>query len=245
MRVKAVITYDGSQYLGFQQQTSTNKTIMFELTQALTALHIDTEVVGSGRTDAGVHASGQVIHFNLPEYWSDLHKLKCNLNRKLHDIQFKHISPVSNDFHARFSARKRLYRYVFKTTKPSVFEQTYISHYDNFNQELLILALQKFEGEHDFEYFRKTGSETYTTIREIYNTRYKAYKGYHMIYFQANGFLRSQVRMMVDAAMQCATDKMTLTSLQEQIDCTKKHTTKLAPPEGLYLAKILYEKDNK
>jgi tRNA pseudouridine38-40 synthase len=245
MRVKAVITYDGSQYLGFQKQTSTKKTIMFELTQAMNALNIDTEIVGSGRTDAGVHASGQVIHFNLPKYWYDLHKLKFNLNRKLYTIQFKQITPVSDDFHARFSARKRLYRYVFKTTKPSIFEQTYISYYNHFNTDLLLKALRKFKGKHNFEYFRKTGSETYTTIREIYSTRYKSYKGYHIIYFQANGFLRSQVRMMVDAAMLCATEQMTLTELQEQIDCNKKHTTKLAPAEGLYLAKILYPKENK
>ena len=245
MRVKAVISYDGSQYLGFQKQTSTNQTIMYAIERVLHSLQIHSDIVGSGRTDAGVHASGQVIHFDLPEYWTDLEKLKLNLNRKLHDISIKHITQVNDDFHARFSAKKRLYRYIFKTTKPSVFEQKYISHYYPFDTNKLIEALQYFEGKHNFEYFRKTGSETYTTIREIYFTKYKEYHGYHFIYFQANGFLRSQVRMMVDACMLCATNQITLTELQEQIDCKKKHTTKLAPPEGLYLAKILYEMDNK
>jgi len=240
MRVKAIISYDGSHYFGFQKQTSTNKTITHDVEEALHLLQIHANIVGSGRTDAGVHASGQVIHFDLPKYWTDLEKLKLNLNRKLHDISIKHITQVSDDFHARFSAKKRLYRYVFKTTKPSVFEQRHISYYDTFDTFKLIEALKCFEGKHDFEYFRKTGSHTHTTIREINTARYKEYHGYHLIYFQANGFLRSQVRMMVDMAMSYAKGEISLVQLKEQLNCQKKHSTKLAPQEGLYLAKVLY-----
>jgi len=240
MRVKAVISYDGSHYFGFQKQTSTPKTITHDIEEALASLHITSPIVGSGRTDAGVHASGQVIHFDLPAYWSDLEKLKLNLNRKLHHIYIKHITKVADDFHARFSAKKRLYRYVFKTSKPSVFEETYVSEYTSFDAVKLKEALKYFEGTHDFAYFRKTGSDTHTTIREVYFAKYKKYHGYHFIYFQANGFLRSQVRIMIDTAMLYATNKMTLIELQEQIEVQYKHTTKLAPPQGLYLAKILY-----
>lgn len=240
MRVKAVIAYDGSVYHGFQKQTITDKTITGTIEKALRSLQIDSSIVGSGRTDAGVHATGQVIHFDLPEFWSDLNKLKLNLNRKLKDIQFKHISSASHDFHARFSAKKRLYRYVFKTQKPSVFEQKYISYYPEFDKALLIQVLALFVGEHDFDYFHKAGSITHTTVREIYKTNYIQRNNYHYIYFQANGFLRSQVRMMVEAAMQSARGKMTTKQLLEQIECQKKHTTRLAPSEGLYLAKILY-----
>ncbi len=240
MRIKAVISYDGSAYLGFQRQKSTKRTVSTAIETALSSLQINSEVVGSGRTDAGVHASGQVIHFDIPDFWSDLKKLKLNLNRKLHDISFKQITKVEDDFHARFCAKKRLYRYVFKSSRPSVFEQKYISCYQTFNPTLLQKALKCFEGKHDFNFFRKTGSDTHTTVREIYYTSYKERNGYHFIYFQANGFLRSQVRMMVAAAMQCAKEEMSLTQLQEQIECSHKYTTKLAPSEGLYLAKVLY-----
>lgn len=240
MRVKAVISYDGSQYLGFQKQISTKYTITSAIENALASLQIHSPIVGSGRTDAGVHATGQVIHFDLPDFWNDLDKLKLNLNRKLTDIFFKHISPVSDDFHARFAAKKRQYRYVFKTQRPSVFEHKYISYYEAFNPYLLVQALKGFEGIHDFNFFHKTGTVTHTTIREIYHTNYVERNGYHFIYFQANGFLRSQVRMMVDTAMSCAKNEMTLTQLQEQLTCQNKHSTKLAPPEGLYLAKIIY-----
>jgi tRNA pseudouridine38-40 synthase len=240
MRVKAVITYDGSLYEGFQKQKRTPKTVTGVLEKTLRSLQIDSPVTGSGRTDAGVHATGQVIHFDLPPFWNDLEKLKVMLNRKLTDIRFKHITAVPSTFHARFDAKKRIYRYVFKTVPPSVFEQKYISYYPPFDTVLLQEALKYFVGEHDFSLFHKSGSDIHTSVREIYHTAYIQRGKYHYIYFQANGFLRSQVRMMIDAAMQCANGEMTLTALREQLGCTKKHSTKLAPPQGLYLAKILY-----
>jgi len=240
MRVKAVIAYDGNNYKGFQKQKSTTNTITHAIEKALTSLHIDSDIVGSGRTDAGVHATGQVIHFDLPKFWTDLSKLKLNLNRKLNDIQFKHITSVDEHYHARFSAKKRLYRYVFKTKKPSIFEKKYISYYPPFNPLLLQYALKQFVGKHDFNYFHKTGSITHTTIREIYYAKYIQNGDYHFIYYQANGFLRSQVRMMVEASMRVAQERMTLEKLTEQLKCQKKHIDKLAPPEGLYLAKVLY-----
>jgi len=240
MRVKAVIAYDGSAYLGFQKQKSTTQTVTYAIEEALRTLQIPATIVASGRTDAGVHATGQVIHFDLPPYWTDLSKLQLSLNRKLGDISFKHISRVSPDFHARFSAQKRLYRYVFKTGSCSVFERKYISCYPFFDTSRLEEILKYFEGEHDFDYFHKTGTLTHTTVRNIYKASYKQRGNYHYIYFQANGFLRSQVRMMVEAAIACAKGELNLTQLEEQLHCVKKHISKLAPPEGLYLAKILY-----
>ena len=88
MRVKAVISYDGSHYQGFQKQKSTKMTVTSAIEEALVSLKIDSPIVGSGRTDAGVHATGQVIHFDLPNFWTDLENLKLNLNRKFADIFF-------------------------------------------------------------------------------------------------------------------------------------------------------------
>ena len=240
MRVKAVIAYDGSAYAGFQRQTHTSNTVTSAIETALKALKIDSKITGSGRTDAGVHATGQVIHFDIPLYWGDLQKLQLNLNRKLHDIRIKHITAVSDEFHARFSAKKRLYRYIFKTSQPSVFEQKYISYYQDFDEIRLKEALKYFEGRHDFVFFHKTGSDIKTTIREIYKTNYKQIGNYHIIYFLANGFLRSQVRMMVDFVMLYAQGKLQHIQLEEQLSGQTKHSSKLAPGEGLYLARIFY-----
>ena len=239
-RVKAVIAYDGTYFKGFQKQKSTKQTITTQIEIALHSLGIHEDIRGSGRTDAGVHATGQVIDFKIPEFWKDLKKLKFELNRKLKYISFKHISFVEDDFHSRFSAKKRVYRYIFKTTVPSVFEQNHISHYPTFNQELLNKALKIFEGEHDFSNFIKTGSITHTNIRHIYKAYYKPYNNYDVIYFEANGFLRSQVRMMVESAMQVSLGELKVEELNEQLELKKRYITKLAPAEGLYLAKIIY-----
>jgi tRNA pseudouridine38-40 synthase len=240
MRVKAVIAYDGSFFRGFQKQTKTKNTITTSLETALKSLHIDSSITGSGRTDAGVHATGQVIHFDLPKYWHDIPKLRYELNRKLKHIRIKHITAVDEIFHARFSAKKRVYRYVFKRSAPSVFEENYVAHYPEFDSSRLEKALQHFKGKHDFRYFYKTGSDIHTTLREIYQAQYRQIGNYHLIYFEANGFLRAQVRMMVEAAMQCASYQLTLEILREQIDGKYRHTSSLAPASGLYLARIIY-----
>ncbi|NEW60527.1 tRNA pseudouridine(38-40) synthase TruA [Sulfurovum sp. bin170] len=240
MRVKAVIAYDGGYFKGFQKQKSTKYTVTTAIESALISLGIDSEIRGSGRTDAGVHATGQVIDFELPDFWKDLTKLKEVLNRKLKHISFKHISKVKDDFHSRFSAKRRIYRYIFKTTRPSIFEEKYIAYYPVFSEKLLQQALKKFEGEHDFSNFLKTGTITHSNIRTIYRARYKKYNNYHIIYFEANGFLRSQVRMMTEVAMQVALEQFSIEQLQEQLEVKKRYITTLAPPEGLYLARIIY-----
>jgi tRNA pseudouridine38-40 synthase len=240
MRVKAVISYDGASFRGFQKQKSTKQTITTAIEEALISIGIDSNIRGSGRTDAGVHATGQVIDFVLPKYWRDLEKLQEVLNKKLRYISFKRISWVNDSFHARFSAKRRIYRYIFKTTIPSIFENRYISYYSEFNQELLEQSLKTFEGEHDFSFFLKRGTITHTNIRTIYKAHYKKYNNYHIIYFEANGFLRSQVRIMVEFAMQIALKRLTIQKQLEQLNLKQKYSTKLAPPEGLYLARIVY-----
>lgn len=240
MRLKATIAYDGGKFQGFQKQKSTKNTITSNIEIALRSLGITDEIRGSGRTDAGVHATGQVIDFFVPEFWRDVEKLKYELNRKLQHISIKKIESVEEDFHARFHAKKRCYRYVFKTTKPSIFEEAYVSYYPQFNANLLREALKAFEGEHDFSNFIKTGSVTHTNVREIYKAHYRKYKNYHLIYFEANGFLRAQVRMMVEASMQVALEQWSKEALQKQLNLKERTLTKLAPPEGLYLARITY-----
>jgi tRNA pseudouridine38-40 synthase len=239
-RVKAVVTYDGGYFQGFQKQKSTKNTITTQIEKSLSSLGILDPIRGSGRTDAGVHATGQIIDFTLPPFWRDLSKLKDELNRKLYYISFKHIAWVHHDFHSRFSAKKRLYRYVFKTTLPSVFEKNHIGYYPPFNKEQLIQALKCFEGEHDFSNFIKTGSLTHTNIRFIHRASYKTYQNHHIIYFEANGFLRSQVRIMVEGAMRVALNRWSIEELNSQLKLKNKTMTNLAPPQGLYLARIVY-----
>ncbi|RUM73441.1 MAG: tRNA pseudouridine(38-40) synthase TruA [Sulfurovum sp.] len=240
MRIKAVIAYDGSVFEGFQRQKRTPRTVTQTIEDALRSLQINTQITGSGRTDAGVHATGQVIHFDLPPYWQNLQKLQHELNRKLSTIYFKHLIVAPDDFHARFDATKRIYRYIFKTHPPLVFERNYVSYYKNFDPSLLAKTLSFFEGVHDFVFFHKTGADPHTTMREIYRADYKKIGHYHLIYFQADGFLRAQVRLMIETAMQCAQGELHIEQLKEQLAGEKRHNTKPAPTNGLYLARIIY-----
>ncbi len=240
-RIKAVIAYDGSSFIGFQRQKQTAQTVQGRLEEALESMGIFTPIVGSGRTDRGVHASGQVIHFDLPSYWvkQPLLKLQNQLNYRLDGIKIKHISPVSNNFHARYDATKRIYRYCFKSN-PSIFERNYVAKLYIKDTNLLQEALESFIGEHDFSYFLKSGSQTKHNIRRVFRAYYIERKGYSYIYFYANGFLRAQVRMMIYSASMVANGELALKELKEQLTLKRRYTTKLAPPQGLYLARVIY-----
>ncbi|MDD5406873.1 MAG: tRNA pseudouridine(38-40) synthase TruA [Sulfurovaceae bacterium] len=240
MRIKAVIAYDGSAFHGFQKQSHTKQTVATAIESALKNLKIESKIVASGRTDRGVHATGQIIHFDIPPFWNDVEKLKNELNRKLQAIKIKHIVIANDMFHARFDVKKRLYRYYFTTKKPSIFMRNYLAHYDSFDKQKLTHALSMFKGEHDFNAFCKTGSTPTTTIRTISKSYLSFHNGVYCISFEADGFLRSQVRMMVSAAMKCAQGEFELKQLQEQLDDEQIHFTTLAPPEGLYLSHVFY-----
>jgi len=240
MRVKAVISYDGTNFLGFQKQKSTTNTITTHIENALKSINIESSITGSGRTDTRVHATGQIIHFDLPNYWHDLEKLTMTLNSYLNGIHIKHISVANTDFHARFHAKRRIYRYLFKTNDINVFERNFVSHLTLQNPQNLHRALSLFVGTHNFGNFKKSGSITKDDTRTIYRTHYTQRNQYHYIYFEADGFLRSQVRMMVDFAMKVSNGELDTNQLQEQLKMQAKHNSYLAPPQGLYLARVIY-----
>ncbi len=243
MRVKAVIAYDGSNFKGFQKQTKHNQTVANTIEALLRSLNIHTKLVASGRTDGGVHASWQVVHFELPDFWSDLHKLKAILNAKLFDrgIAFKRLQRVSRDFHARFGAKKRSYQYLIKANV-SVFERNYFAAYEGFDPELLERALRCFEGTHDFTYFQKTGSNENQNnpVRTLYRAEVRRLGEYTICCFQAEGFLRTQIRLMAGFALEVAYGRLSLGQLRSQLAGETCIYKKPASPHGLYLSHVSY-----
>lgn len=242
MQVKATISYNGNKFYGFQRQSKNSQTVVESIEKALQSLGITSKIRGSGRTDRGVHATGQVIDFTLPEFWQCKSpiELKKRLNQKLKDVKFKHISVVGDDFHSQYSAKVRVYRYLIKTTQPSVFEQEFVSFYQIKDSKILQEALALYIGTHNFKNFKKEGSPTTSDIREVYNVKLKKVKNYYAIYFYASGYLRSQVRMMIEGALSIESGKLSKIELKEQLEGSKKHFTTLAQPQGLYLAKVYY-----
>ncbi len=242
MRLKATISYDGSKFFGFQRQKDTSNTVSQTIENALFSLGIKEKIIGSGRTDSGVHATGQVIHFDIPLFWQkkSLNELKYRLNSKLKYIQFNYIKYVDSSFHAQYSAKKRVYRYILKTTTPNVFERDYVSYYKISNSSLFKKALNLYIGKHNFKNFKKQGSQTTSDVREIFKIEIKEIRDYIAIYIYANGFLRSQVRIMVEGAILVEQQKITIYQLKEQLKLENKYFTTLAKPQGLYLHKIYY-----
>ncbi len=240
MRVKAIIAYDGSRFNGFQSQKHTTNTIMHQLQNACKRVGITSKIVGSGRTDAGVHATGQVIHFDVPEFWEDTKKLRSYLNSYLAPfITIKRVQLVDDSFHARYSAKKRAYRYIVAKKPPSVFEAAYKSYF-YLDSKKTQKALQLFIGEHDFVYFHKTGSDTKSTIRTIYKASLYEREDFFVIYIEANGFLRAQIRMIVDSLRKLSENSLSLYQLKMQIAAKEQFSTTLAPPNGLYLCRVIY-----
>jgi tRNA pseudouridine38-40 synthase len=241
LKVKITLSYDGSLYWGSQIQKSTPQTVIGTLIPVLCKLGILDTPIASGRTDRGVHASGQVLHVNLPEYWSDLKKLKELLNDHFpSSLHVKKISEVSDDFHARYSASRRVYRYVLSTQESNPFQARYITFVKTLDFETIKNAIVCFEGEHDFKHFMKQGSDTNSCIRKIYKAMAYQHRDTTILYFEANGFLRSQIRLMVGMLLEISQGRCEISDLQEQLTGVKVHSRKLAPPQGLYLAKIKY-----
>jgi len=236
VRCALTIAYNGTPYLGSQVQTQTPHTIFGNIEKVLLQLGIDFRVVASGRTDKGVHATGQVCHIDLPPFWNDLDKLQRVLNEMLpKSISVKSVKKVSSDFHARYSAKKRVYRYILKEGNSNPFLDDFITYKKDINFQQIEKNIRLFIGEHDFTNFMKTGSDINSTLRVIYKAFAYKHKGYIVLNFEANGFLRSQIRLMVDAILNLGVQE-----IQEQLTLEKNHKIKPAPSNGLYLAKIKY-----
>lgn len=236
MRAAITLAYNGKDFLGFQSQKSSKNTVAGRIQNVLSNLNIDSKLTASGRTDAGVHATGQVCHIDLPGFWSDLEKLKKVMNEMLPpSIHVRSIKTVDKDFHARYGAKRRVYRYIIKEEQSNPFEEGFVTFLDKSDFSKIQRNIDLFIGEHDFTYFMKTGSETKTATRVVYKAFAYRYKGYTVINFEANGFLRSQVRLMVAALLELDTQE-----IKEQLTCKKKHKFKPAKPNGLFLAKVKY-----
>lgn len=240
MNIKLTIAYDGSKFNGSAIQPDVY-TVQGSLEKALKILGIDSKTNFSGRTDKNVHATHQVVSFQVPNYWSDINKLRDKLSNLIDDfIHIKSITKVVDDFHARFSARKREYRYILSTKPLSPFEKSYMYHHPNLDLNSMQNATQILKGVHDFAYFSKTGSDPKSTIREIYDVIIYQYKSYIIIKFSANSYLRSQIRMIVDFLLKISDKKLTITDLENQLNKKGQVSKTLAPPSGLYLSKIFY-----
>lgn len=245
MKIALIYSYNGAFFSGSQTQPN-GLSVEDELNLALRCVGIFERVISSSRTDKGVHSLSQVSTVHCGDFWREnLDKLKSEINRHLSlHIRLKQIYEVSEDFHPRYSAKARSYAYLLCFDEPSVFFSDFFYFCKKPNFVLLNLTLQEFIGEHDFSAFHKTGSNEKNCIRTIYEAKAYEFQKFGLnlgvIKFKANGFLRSQVRMMVANSLFAAKNTQNLKYFKSEFTKSKAAIKMPAPPNGLYLRKIYY-----
>ena len=244
MRIKGIVRYKGTNYHGWQKQVG-DKTIEGAIEDALSKiLDNPTCIYASGRTDAGVHALGQVFHFNTHKKDLDLSRLRYSLNMILDpDIEILSLEEVDKSFHARFLVKKKKYEYriSLESKNPFLYELAYVCPYP-INVSLLKKSILKFVGKHDFRNLTsKEIDDEQDFNREIYSIEFKKYKNNITISFIGNGFMRFMIRYMVGVSLAIAMGKEDISYIDTVLDNKdRKIVSYKAPAEGLYLVEVYY-----
>lgn len=249
-RYKVVIEYDGTDFAGFQVQPH-QRTVESVLTKVVNQIAKNPQpaiqVFGSGRTDAGVHAHGQVIHFDLPKS-IPAHNLRLALNSMFPlDMAVVSVEEADDTFHARFSTHGKRYRYIVSNT-PFVdpFKRNYTGHYKYpLNLDRMQAASHDLIGEHDFTSFVASGSQAKSNIRMIYDVQvHERPEDHEFVFdFYGSGFLYNQVRIMVALLLQIGNGRRPVNDIPRVLAAKdREEARETAPASGLYLESVLYDK---
>jgi tRNA pseudouridine38-40 synthase len=241
-RYKIILEYDGTNYCGWQRQAE-DPSIQEVLENALVELNqqIPVTVYGAGRTDSGVHALGQVAHFEL-EIWRSPEVLCRALNAKIpSDIVILNCEEVDMNFHARYSAKCRTYLFQI-LRRVSAIHRYYSWQLDcNLDYEKLTECAHLLLGEHDFSAFCSTQTESENKLSTIYRAAWLREGDWLKFRISAIRFLHSMVRMLVGTMIEIARGRYTVVDfeqiLNQQVATPGVYT---APPQGLFLENIEY-----
>lgn len=237
------IEYDGTAFHGFARQQGV-RTVQGVLESVLTAtLHEPIEVIGASRTDAGVHARGQVVNFCTSRP-IPTERLTTILNRRLpSDLKVLDAREVSARFHARFSAKSRVYRYSIYTGQyPCVWRTRYAWHLPRpLDCGAMQAALEQIVGEHDFRPYSVKILAEQNTVRTLYRGQVRPTRDGVQIELEANGFLRGMVRLIVGDLTQVGTGALPANALADRLR-TRQQATLMAPPQGLCLIRVKYRR---
>lgn len=243
MRIKLLIAYDGAPFAGWQSQANGNA-VQDHLETALAKIAEGRVVVhGSGRTDAGVHALAQCAHADVPDTLAPpdwLRALNANLPPAIRVLR---AARARADFHARFSARGKIYRYVIHTgaVLPPLDLGRCWHVPQLLDDALLARAARLFTGRHDFAAFSASrGKEEADTRRTLRHVRVSRRGPQISLTFEGEGFLYKMARMLTAAIVRCAQGRETPEALQERLREGAPRWNHVAPAEGLYLVRVLY-----
>lgn len=240
----AVLSYDGSNFSGYQVQPG-KRTVQLEVEKALqTICKKFIKVIASGRTDAGVHAMGQVIHFDTEikmEYW----QWKKALNALLpEDIQVKNVSEISDQFHARFDVVGKEYRYFVNNSDCiDIFHRNYEAHYKGeINVASMRKAAKAVIGTHDFSSFCASNTSVEDKVRTVEKIEILENEGRIEFHFVGNGFLYNMVRILVGTLLEIGVGKRSPGEINVILEaCDRTLAGKTAPAKGLFLWEVWYD----
>lgn len=244
MRYKAIVSYDGFAYGGWQKQLNSTS-IQEEIEKALSSMHDHlVEITASGRTDAKVHAIGQVFHFDSDRELDDFHWTRAINSLLPKDIRIQHVEPVHDEFHARFDAIGKRYDYLVTNETRNPFYERYMGkEWKSLDVEVMKDCAQVFLGEHDFTSFtsnkidpRKPRIKTITRLDVIK-------EGDHIrMIFEGSGFLRYMVRMIAQTLIEAGKHKLNKNQIRDMLEAKDKHSCRYkAQPQGLYLVEVYYD----
>ena len=244
-RIKCTVAYDGSQFYGYQAQPD-RRTVAGEIEKVLTKMHKGEHIriYGSGRTDAGVHAKGQVFHFDSPLSLG-MDNWKRALNAQLpDDIYIRRAEVVSDTFHARFSAIAKEYHYFIRTKpEPDVFTRNYMYHYPGTLDLDKIQAACKFlEGTHDFTTFSSAKASVQgSRVRTLFSVSYGEHESGVYFRFYGDGFLYHMVRILSGFLLDVGLGKFEPEQIPELIAAKDRRLLgETLGPQGLYLMRVDY-----
>jgi tRNA pseudouridine38-40 synthase len=243
--IKLLIEYDGTNYLGWQVQAKglTIQGMIEERLKRLTGEGV--RLIGSGRTDAGAHAFGQVAHFKVQNRM-DVGTIQKAINSLLPpDIVIKKVEEVEENFHARKQARSKVYEYrILNQPIRSVFHRGYAWHIvQKLDMEEMKKATQKLVGEHDFSSFRSTGTPTKTAVRKVFRAEWrKGRNGLIRFEIEASGFLKQMVRAIVGTLVEVGRGKLTAEDFVRILQArNRERAGPTAPAHGLFLKEVKYD----
>lgn len=242
------MSYDGHLFHGFQIQ-SNQRTVEETVEQALKKITKGKtiKVHGSGRTDAGVHANGQAIHFDYPAKKIPAKNMLMALNSLMPmDIVFTQCEIVDQNFHVQYSTKAKWYRYIVDQnhyTDP--FNRFYTGHFPYLlDVDKMRQASKDFIGEHDFSSFAASGGKIQDKVRKIYYIKITESKRNSQVIFDiiGNGFLYNMVRIMVGCLLEIGNDKRPSNDIPRIIQAKNREEVRMtAPASGLYLHQVFYE----
>lgn len=243
MNILIKITYDGTKYHGYQIQKN-EETIEGELTRAVSeTLKKPTKIYSAGRTDKGVHSLGQFANF-YAETTIDLGNLPRVINYHLpEDISVVSAKKVSNDFHARFSAKKKIYRYIIYNSRyrnALFYNRTYQYPFE-LNLETMEKSFNYLIGEKDFVSFMGRDAIVKDTVRTIYSISISSKNDFLYFDFVGKSFLKNMIRIIMGTAIEIGRGKYPPIYMKEVLENKKrKNAGPTVPACGLYLMNVIY-----